>query len=619
MCGLVRSIQPARLDPDPGPDLVTHSTPNESTSPAPPAVTRQCPRCGTKLKADLPEGLCPVCLLKRGLDSGDGVSPARQPFVPPTVAELGKLFPQLEVLAMIGQGGMGAVYKARQPSLDRLVALKILARPSSDLDFASRFTQEARALARLSHPNIVAVYDFGQAGNLNYFLMEFVDGPNLRQVQQAGQLTPSEALQIIPQICAALQFAHDEAIVHRDIKPENVLLDRKGRVKIADFGLAKILGQEPNNFRLTGARDIVGTPHYMAPEQVEKPQEVDHRADIYSLGVVFYEMLTGELPLGKFQPPSAKVQMDVRLDEVVLRTLEKEPARRYQHVSEVKTRVETIAAGKDTQADQATSKIRSNKTAWVSVFVAILVVELIAIVKSTVELVAIDRKTASLRAAGIELVAHWSGEGDTKDSIGENNGTQMQGVTFSRGAKEQGFQLDGINGGVMIPASPSLNVGTNSGLAIEAWVKPNEADRLNPVVEWSKEEGFSYGVQLALSGHGNFYANIVDTSRKAGEHMIKAPPNSIVPGIFQHIALTYSRNTGIAVLYHNGLQVAAEYVGKGIPQTSYNLHIGQRPLGGGNRCTFKGTLDEISIFGRCLSAAEVLLDYKRQKLRLEEI
>src|SRR6185437_10743155 len=125
-------------------------------------------------------------------------------------------------------------------------------------------------------------------------------------------------------------------------KPENVLLDKKGRVKIADFGLAKILGQDAD-FRLTGARDVMGTPHYMAPEQVEKPQEVDHRADIYSLGVVFYEMLTGELPLGKFDPPSHKVQIDVRLDEVVLRSLANNPDRRYQHVSEVKTEVETIS------------------------------------------------------------------------------------------------------------------------------------------------------------------------------------------------------------------------------------------------------------------------------------
>src|ERR1019366_3717128 len=239
------------------------------------------------------------------------------------------------------------------------VALKILApRSGGDLDFAERFTREARALAKLSHPNIVAVYDFGRAElplgqdaqqrvpttPIHYFIMEFVDGPNLRQIEQAGKLSPREALEIIPQICAALQFAHDEGIVHRDIKPENVLLDKKGRVKIADFGLAKILGQEPKDFRLTGVRDVVGTPHYMAPEQIEKPQTVDHRADIYSLGVVFYEMLTGELPLGNFQPPSQKVPIDVRLDEVVLHALEKEPERRYQKASQVKTAVETIAS-----------------------------------------------------------------------------------------------------------------------------------------------------------------------------------------------------------------------------------------------------------------------------------
>ncbi|HYG23881.1 MAG TPA: protein kinase [Verrucomicrobiae bacterium] len=306
-------------------------------------IPRTCPQCGTNLRGDVAQGLCPACVMKQGIDSAPGVS-QQHAFIPPTLEELAKLFPQLEILGPLGKGGMGAVYKARQPALDRNVALKILAPPNNELDFGSRFSREARALARLNHPNIVAVYDFGQAGGLSYFIMEFVDGRNLRQVQQAGRLTPREALAVIPQICAALQFAHDEGIVHRDIKPENVLLDRKGRVKIADFGLAKILGQEPADFRLTGAKDIMGTPHYMAPEQVENPQDVDHRADIYSLGVVFYEMLTGELPLGRFQPPSAKVQVDVRLDDIVLRALEKEPERRYQQASHFKTRVETFSS-----------------------------------------------------------------------------------------------------------------------------------------------------------------------------------------------------------------------------------------------------------------------------------
>jgi hypothetical protein len=173
--------------------------------------------------------------------------------------------------------------------------------------------------------------------------MEFVDGVNLRRLLDAGKLAPEAALAIVPQICDALQYAHDHGVVHRDIKPENVLLDKEGRVKIADFGLAKLVGRAAQDFTLTAAGQVMGTPQYMAPEQIEHPQDVDHRADIYSLGVVFYQMLTGELPLGRFQPPSKKVQIDVRLDEVVLRALEKEPERRYQQASDLKTRVETIA------------------------------------------------------------------------------------------------------------------------------------------------------------------------------------------------------------------------------------------------------------------------------------
>ncbi len=284
--------------------------------------------------------------MKAGLNTGTepgAAGPTASGFVPPPVAEIAKLFPQLEVLEFIGKGGMGAVYKARQPNLDRLVALKILPPAAAgDPGFAERFNREARALARLNHPNIVAVHDFGKVGTLHYLVMEYVDGGNLRQIECAGRLAPEQALAIVPQIYEALQFAHNEGIVHRDIKPENILMDKKGRVKITDFGIAKMLGGTTAETRLTGVRDVVGTPHYMAPEQIEKPQTVDHRADIYSLGVVFYEMLTGELPLGKFVPPSRKVQLDVRLDEVVLQALEKEPELRYQQASQVKTAVETI-------------------------------------------------------------------------------------------------------------------------------------------------------------------------------------------------------------------------------------------------------------------------------------
>jgi len=289
-------------------------------------------------------------MLKAGLASqtegpgGVGAQGTKIIQPPLTPAEIAALFPQLEILECLGRGGMGVVYKARQPRLNRIVALKILAQEKDrDGQFVERFTREAQALARLNHPNIVTVHDFGETGGHCYLVMEFVDGLNLRQLLLNGKMAPGQALTIVPKICEALQYAHEQGIVHRDIKPENILLDKQGRVKIADFGIAKMLGVEAGQQALTGAKDVVGTPHYMAPEQLEKPLTVDHRADIYSLGVVFYEMLTGELPLGKFAPPSKKVQIDVRLDEVVLHTLEKEPARRYQQANQLKTDVETIA------------------------------------------------------------------------------------------------------------------------------------------------------------------------------------------------------------------------------------------------------------------------------------
>jgi hypothetical protein len=310
------------------------------------SIPAACPRCAAPLPADAREGLCPRCLLGAGIPSG-GPEPTSPygPFAAPAPAELAPLFPQLEILELLGRGGMGAVYKARQPRLDRLVALKILPpEVGRDPAFAERFAREARALARLSHPGIVAVHDFGESGGLYYLLMEYVDGTDLRRVLRAGTLRPAEALRVVPQICEALQYAHDEGVVHRDIKPENILLDRRGRVKVADFGLAKLLGRGDGAPPLTGTFQAMGTPHYMAPEQVERPHAVDHRADIYALGVVFYELLTGELPLGRFPLPSAKAGVDARLDDVVLRTLEKEPDRRYQHAGEVRTDVEAITA-----------------------------------------------------------------------------------------------------------------------------------------------------------------------------------------------------------------------------------------------------------------------------------
>src|SRR5882757_5402504 len=231
-----------------------------SVSPEP----KQCPKCGAAIPPEAPQGLCPKCLLARASIPTEAEVAAKPP--PPTMQELAAAFPQLEILELVGQGGMGFVFKARQPKLERLVALKLLS-PSfaADPAFADRFTREGRVLARLNHPNIVTIHDFGLANGFFYLLMEFVDGVNLRQAMRAVRFTPEQALSVVPRICEALQFAHNEGVLHRDLKPENILLDAKGRVKIADFCIAKLLGESVANRHLTESGGTLGTPHYMAP------------------------------------------------------------------------------------------------------------------------------------------------------------------------------------------------------------------------------------------------------------------------------------------------------------------------------------------------------------------
>ena len=283
-------------------------------------------------------------------------------FVPPAPEALDPLFSQLEVLELLGHGGMGAVYKARQIKLDRLVALKIiLPETAGQTSFQERFQREARLLARLNHPGIVGIHDFGEvehSQNLSetggvwfYFVMEYVAGTNLRG-QMEKQFSATQKTSMIRQVCEALEYAHDEGVIHRDIKPENILIDSRGRVKIADFGLAKFAARESGEHSLTGTHQVMGTPRYMAPEQLQGSKTVDHRADLYALGVVFYEMLTGELPLGRFDPPSRKSGCDPRLDAVVLRALEQSPESRYKTATELIQALNNLTGEQTTDVTQ---------------------------------------------------------------------------------------------------------------------------------------------------------------------------------------------------------------------------------------------------------------------------
>ncbi|MES2467860.1 MAG: serine/threonine-protein kinase [Verrucomicrobiota bacterium] len=308
----------------------------DSSDPSPPAVPPL-------------DGLDAEKLLAAALRSSPVTVPA-QDWDPPAAEEVDGWFGDYQVDRLIGRGAMGAVYHAVHSKLDREVAIKLLpAILAAQPDMVARFEREARALARLSHPNIVGLHDFGRtaSGHL-YMVMEHVAGADLSRLIRSGNLAVAQALEIIGQVCDALQYAHGHGFVHRDIKPGNILVDSSGRVRIADFGLTKLLGATPavSGRTLTGA--ALGTPEYTAPEQL-RGGTVDHRADIYSLGVMLYEMLTGDLPRGAWEMPSVLASADARLDEVITRAMQTEPDKRYQHASEVKTAV--TAAGSPRPAE----------------------------------------------------------------------------------------------------------------------------------------------------------------------------------------------------------------------------------------------------------------------------
>ncbi|MBE2284623.1 MAG: serine/threonine protein kinase [Prosthecobacter sp.] len=274
------------------------------------------------------------------MSSPPDISPSQAgSWQPPSVAELQRMMPQFAVESFLGRGGMGAVYKGVQVSLDRPVAIKLLpAELARDEEFMARFQREARTLAALQHPGIISVYEFGQtkAGHL-YFAMEYVDGSDLsRHIHQQG-LTAPQTLDLIIQVCGALQYAHAQGVIHRDIKPANVLVTLDGRAKLADFGLARPLKQDMG---LTASNVVMGTPDYIAPECWMG--QLDHRSDLYSLGVMLYEMLTRETPRGAWLPPSLMAQVDARIDQIVVKALQRQPENRYQAASEMGDAVDVV-------------------------------------------------------------------------------------------------------------------------------------------------------------------------------------------------------------------------------------------------------------------------------------
>jgi serine/threonine protein kinase len=269
----------------------------------------------------------------------------------------GKTVGQYQIVAELGRGGMAVVYKAWQPSLERFVALKVLpAYFQHEPEFLARFHREAKAAARLSHPNIIVIHDIGEAGGVHYIAMEYVDGGSLRERLTGGRLSLSEAERVLSQVASALDYAHSHGLVHRDIKPANILFTASGEAKVTDFGIA----QASDGTRLTRTGALMGTPEYMAPEQAEG-RPVDHRTDLYALGVVLYQMLTGQAPFRAttphatlhaviYEPPPPPHTLNPELphavEKVVLKAIAKQPEQRFRRGSEMVAALRAAAAGR---------------------------------------------------------------------------------------------------------------------------------------------------------------------------------------------------------------------------------------------------------------------------------
>jgi serine/threonine protein kinase len=342
----------------------------------------QCQTCGNAIAADAPSGLCPICLLRTAIEHGS--SQALAPLLPKL-----HYFGDYELLEEIARGGMGVVYRAKQLSLDRIVALKMM-RPgllSSESEI-QRFLSEARTAASLRHPNIVAIHEAGEFDGLHYFSMDFVEGPNLSEIVRAGALSPAEAARYVQVLAETVHYAHTKGILHRDLKPSNVLVDAGGRPCITDFGLARRIDSDGTN---PGSGTIIGTPAYMSPEQASgHARRITAASDVYSLGAILYELLTGQPPFRAgsqleivrmvldtepSRPGLVNPAVDAQIEAICMQCLAKEPAKRFQSANELSDDLKRFLCGDAVHANIGTSgQHRFVRSPWFLVAACLLTI-----------------------------------------------------------------------------------------------------------------------------------------------------------------------------------------------------------------------------------------------------
>ena len=324
---------------------------------------RVCPKCGTVIGGFAPAGLCPKCLLLSGLGPAPEEETGNVERASASLAGAGppriRYFGDYELLEEIASGGMGVVYKARQQSLHRIVAIKLLLFGRfSQPEFVRRFRGEAAAAAGLQHRNIVAIHEVGEHEGQPYFSMDFVEGRNLAEMVREHPLSAKRAALYLKVIAEAIHFAHQKGVLHRDLKPSNVLIDQFDEPRITDFGLAKQLNDQ-NEITITG--QVLGTPSYMPPEQaLGKRDAVGPAGDIYSMGAILFHVLTGRPPFVSesvtetleqvlraepISPRFLNPSVPRDLETICLKCLEKEPVRRYQTARELSAELDRFLRG----------------------------------------------------------------------------------------------------------------------------------------------------------------------------------------------------------------------------------------------------------------------------------
>lgn len=569
----------------------------------------------------------------------------------------GRTFGDYELLDELGRGGMGVVYQAREPRLERDVALKILPkRLSGRPRLVEQFLREARASAGLSHPGIAPVYAVGEVDDVYYIAMEYVRGRTLAQlVDEAGPLPVERALDILQDAAEALHEAHAHGIIHRDVKPSNIMIDPRGRTRVVDFGLAVVADRARE---LANDEPPLGTPAFMAPEQWESDQ-VDVRCDVYSLGATLYVMLTGSMPFGGsdgtsqlceavLDPIPDPLKLRANLPEDVCRLLRnmvaEDPESRYDSMDAVIEEVDAVRAARDAHSAAADAGPK-RQVGYRSLILAAAAVTALAVAGWLWRDGRLDTPSsgphaqqagaalqdASARPASVPLgppeglAVYWSfdeGSGTTaRDSVGGNEG-MLGSVRWTDGVNGGALLFSG-DGASFVDVPHSESIAPRDAVTFTAWIKTNDFPNTFACVLYkscgepeagARDRAYSFWVVGERAQNAGYSAHFTSTADGAEKQTrVYCPDGLFDLGAFNHVAGVVDPDNRQLVLYVNGRQ-AAITVYRGT-----NIRVGEAPLRiggvygpdiaiGPNQSGFSGVLDELRIYNRALTPEEIRAD-----------